>query len=203
MATPTDIVNIALRRCGANRISNLASDASKEGVVARDLYDEARRDLLASHNWNFAVRRASLTVLATEPSFGWDYAYTLPEQFIRLISVHPDDDDDSIIPYKLESMDSEDRVLLCNATTVYIRYIFDEQDPVAMSSGFRDTLAWRLARDFAAALSKSTASAELAEKMHRMTLSRAKSIEGIEDYPERMAEGDWVTARQPNKVIIT
>ena len=198
MATPTDLVNIALRRCGANRISSLENDTTKEAISARDIYDEARRDLLYTHNWNFAVKRAQLTASATEPEFGWDYAYVLPDDFVRLISVHPSDDDESVVPYRLEFLDSEDRVLLCNANQVYIRYVFDLQDPNVMSAGFRDTLSWQLARELAAALSKSSAAAELADNGYRRALSRAKSIDGVEDFPEKMADGSWITDRLPD-----
>lgn len=195
MATSTDIVNIALRRIGANRISSLENDSIKEAIAARDVYDEARRDLLNAHNWNFAIRRIQLTASATVPVFGWDYAYILPEDFIRLISVHPHDNDEATVPYRLEYQTSDDRIIVCNATTVYIRYIFDIQDPNVMSASFRDTLAWQMARELAAALSKSSSAAELADQSYRRALSRAKSIDGVEDYPDRMAEGSWLTER--------
>lgn len=198
MATPTDVVNIALRRIGANRISNLQVDTQKEAVAARDLYDEARRDLLNMHNWNFAIKRDQLTVSATTPEFGWDYAYPLPEDFVRMIGVHPHDSDDAIVEYKLEFQSSDDRVLVTNSNQVYIKYVFDQEDCNLMSAAFRDTLAWRLARDLAAALSKSTASMDKADQMYTKTLSRAKSIDGVEDFPDKMAEGDWITSRFPD-----
>lgn len=199
MATPTDIVNVALRRIGANRISSLENDAHKEAVVARDLYHDARRDVLNTHHWNFAIKRAALTVSATAPAFGWDYAFPLPTDFIRLISAHPTDNDDAQMAYKLEYQSSDDRVLLTDSSTVYIKYIWDLEDANLFSAVFRDALAFRLARDFAGALSKSSAAAELADVGYRKALSRAKSIDGIEDWPERMAEGNWVNARHPDR----
>jgi hypothetical protein len=195
MATPTDIVNIALRRIGADRVSSMENDSSKEARVARDIYDEARRDVLNHHAWNFAIRREQLTASATEPEFGWDYAYPLPDDFVRMVSVHPGEDDDATVPYKLEFQDGDDRVVLCNSNQVYIRYVFDNEDVNTWSASFRDVLAWRLARDFAAALSKSAAAAEGADRALTRALTRSKSIDGIEDWPEKMAEGDWTTIR--------
>ena len=198
MATPTDIVNIGLRRCGATRISNLSSDTSKEAVMARDVYDEARRDILNLHNWNFAIKRDQLTASATEPEFGWDYAYPLPADFIRMVSAHPIDDDTASIEYRLEHQDGDDRVILTDSNQIYIRYVFDQEDANIMSAAFRDVLAWRLAREFAAGLSKSTSAAELADAAYRRALSRAKSIDGVEDFPEAMADGTWITSRWPD-----
>lgn len=197
MATPTAVCNIALRRIGAKALGQLDTDTGKESRVAREIYDEARQDCLSLHHWNFAVKRASLTASSTSPTFGWDYAYPLPDDFIRLISVHPIDDDDSTIEYRLEYQESDDRVLLTNSTTVYIRYVFDHQDVNAMSHAFRDLLAFRLARDFASALAKTVSAAEFSDIAFRRKLARAKAIDGIEDYPEQMAEGSWVTERHP------
>ena len=200
MTTSTDIVNIALRRVGAVRISSLATDSVKEAVTARDLYDEARRDLLASHTWNFATKRARLQSsvaadIAATPAFGWDYAYIMPDDFLRMVSVHPSDAESASIEYRLEFQEDKDRVLLCNSTEVYIKYIFDLEDVNVMSASFRDVLAWRCARDLAAALSKSASAAEMADNAMRRQLARAKSVEGIEDFPDTMAEGDWSKSR--------
>lgn len=197
MATATDIVNKALRRIGANRIDDLDTNQDHEGFVARDLYDECRRDCLNLHNWNFAITRAQLTA-GTTPTFGWDYAYLLPDDFIRLVSVHPFDDEETTVPYRLEYQDDDDRVLVTNANQIYIRYVFDLQDTNVMSAAFRDVLAFQLAREFAGALNKSTAAAELSDIAFRRKLARAKAIDGVQDYPESMAEGSWLTSRHPD-----
>lgn len=197
MPTPTDIVNIGLRRIGANRISNLTTDSTKEAVAARDLYDEGRRDLLSQHNWNFAIKRDQLTASATDPEFGWDYTYPLPEDFIRMISVHPIDDDSAMVPYRLEFQSGDDRVLLCNSNQVYIRYVFDQQDMNLAPASFCDTLAWRMARDLGAAVSKSAAMLELAARAYERALSKSKFSDGYEDFPESMPDGSWITSRSP------
>lgn len=200
MPTSTDIVNVALRRIGATRIASLSTDGTKEAIAARDLYDEARRELLASHAWNFATKRQRLQSsvvadIADTPAAGYAYAYVLPEEALRLVSVHASESDDVEVPYKLEFQEDSDRVILCDATEIYIKYIFDLEDANVMGAVFRDALAWRLARDLAAALAKSASTAELAAGQFARQLSRAKSVDGVEDYPDRMAEGSWATSR--------
>lgn len=200
MPTPTDIVNIGLRRIGADRIGDLQSDSNKPARVARDIYQEARRELLSAHTWNFAAKRTSFDATvdadtADTPTFGWDYAYNLPEDFLRMVSVHPGDSDNSTIDYKLEFQEDADRVLLCNANKVYIKYVFDLEDMNAAGVAFRDALAWRLAREFAGALSKSTAAAQSADAAFRRALAHAKAVDGIENYPTKMDQGDWVRSR--------
>lgn len=195
MSTATDLCNIALRRIGSERLNNLYTDVSHTAVVVRDIYDEARRDCLNLHNWNFASKRLALTVSTTAPAFGFDYAYPLPEDFIRMISVHPYDDESATVEYRLEFQEDDDRVLVTNSNQIFIRYVFDLEDANVMSAAFRDVLAFRLARDFAAALPQSSTLAELTDAAFRRKLSHAKTIDGIEDFPDRMADGSWVTER--------
>lgn len=199
MTTPTIIVNHALRLIGATRINDFDTATEKEAVIARDIYDEVRQDLLAATNWNFALRRASLTASSTDPTFNFDYAYPLPADFIRLASVHPHDDDETTVAYRLENQDGDDRVLLSKSNTVYIRYVFDLQDAGLMSAYFRSLFSLRLARDLAAALNKPQSMIDRLDGAYRRKLARAKAQDGVEDDQMKMAEGDWVTARGPDE----
>lgn len=195
MSTATDIINVALRRIGSQRVGDIKTDNTNEARVARDLYDESRRSLLTQHSWNFAIKRSILSQFATAPTSGWDYTYVLPDDFLRVLNVSSSEDDSGVVPYALEFQTGVDRALLCNSNTVYLRYIFDCDDASIFSGPFRDALSWLLARDFAAALSKSTSAAELADRSFVRALNKAKSIDGVEDWPEKMAEGDWISSR--------
>jgi hypothetical protein len=53
--TRTDIANLALSKLGAEPITNLDADATKEGIHARLWYDQTLREVLRSHFWNFAM----------------------------------------------------------------------------------------------------------------------------------------------------
>lgn len=67
MATEVDIVNRALQKIGATRITSLAQNV-KEAREASFLYDIVRDAELRAYNWRFAIRRASLTYLLPEPT---------------------------------------------------------------------------------------------------------------------------------------
>ena len=68
MPAETDIVNVALRLICGSPITSM-TDGTKNGNVANDVFDELRDDMLRSHNWNFATKRASLARSATTPTF--------------------------------------------------------------------------------------------------------------------------------------
>ncbi len=194
--TDTAIINAALRRIGLTGLeSDLRTDTTRAGIAARDIYDERRKELLARHTWKFAKKRVQLTVSATTPAFGRQFAYPLPDDFIRLVSVHPTSDDESVCAYKLEATDEDDRVVLTDQAACYIVYIFDQQNTEVMSATFRRCLVYACAMDLAPALNRPDSIEQFSEVGLRRLLGEAKAIDGMEDYPDRMAEGSWSTQR--------
>ena len=197
----TQICNLALLEIGATTLSSFENDQTKEGKVAREIFHHCRRLSLAHCGWNGAKKSAQLTQMeVTTPTF-WDHAYEVPDDCIRILSVHPSNDPYTVIPYELQyqtagsAADETEYAILANTNQLYLRYIWDQQDLGAMSPGFHDILSFELARKFAVALSKSEAAKELTDKQLRRRLTIAKAIDGQEDYPERLAEGSWHRSR--------
>lgn len=195
--TPTNICNIALARIGAKEITSFENSTDREGELCRRLYNTARRSVLTYHHWNGAKRSTSLSQNSSVTPVFWDYAYTLPTDFIRIISCHPSDDLNSTCDFTIENANDTDAdtVLLSDSNTIYIQYVFDCIDLSVMSQGFRDVLAFVLARDFCLALGKSAQKYELTDKQFRRSLTIAKSQDGFDDYPQRLADGSWVRSR--------
>lgn len=197
--TSTSICNIALTRIGAKEITSVENDANREAVICRRLFHVARRTVLASHHWNGAKRSVQLTQIAaaTVTPIFWSYAYTLPTDFIRVISVHHSDDLNATCDFTIENANDADadNVLMSDSNQIYIQYVFDNQDIGTLSQGFRDVLAFQLARDLCLALGKSTSKYELTNREYRRALTNAKSVDGFDDYPKRLPDGSWVTSR--------
>jgi hypothetical protein len=200
MASETGIVNIALARIGVERISSLDSDTVKPARVARDLFDEARDELLRSGTWNFATRRASLSkVSGFTPAFGFDYAYTLPSDFLRVMSVHPVDSVERQVRYQIENISdggTPKTVLLSNSNNLYLRYVAQITDVNRMSPMFRSLLAQKLAVDLGHALDRSNGQIEMHERKLGQMMARARAVDGVEDWPEAFSAGSWITSRE-------
>lgn len=200
-ATPTSICNQALIEVGASPMSDMATEITKEAKIAREIFHPCRRRALAQCGWNGAKKAAQLTQSEdTTPTF-WAYAYESPEDLIRVLSIHSSNDMDAGVPYEIAyqsgSGDDESAIksILSHSNQLYIRYVFDQLDLSAMSPGFHDYLAFELARTFAVALQKSESAKEFTAAESRRRLTLAKALDGQEDYPEKMAEGSWVTGR--------
>ena len=198
--TETAIVNMALRRAQVTaRLSALDTDTTKEAKVARDLYDYKRDHLLRSHAWNFAKTRVELpTVTPDNTLVGYDYAFTMPSDALRVLAVSPVDEAESRVRYKIETVEVSStyiRVILTNSTTLFLRYIRKVETVDLFDPSFTEAFTWDLAKDFALAIRESTSQAEFCDRQCRLALASARSTNGIEDWPDEFPLGSWVSER--------
>lgn len=195
--TDTAIVNRALRRAGEARISAM-TDAVPGAASARDVYDYERDSLLRSHPWNFATARYKLNRLADAPVFEFEYAYSLPSDFLRIVAVYDNEAGDGSVRYKMESLLSGGdwhRVILCDAEDVYARYVRKVTDTSLFDPLFADCLVLKLASIFATDLTNSNTLMQLFEQKLRDVRSDARSTDGIEDMMDRRPIGSWAASR--------
>jgi hypothetical protein len=198
IATEEDVVNLALSHIGAKAISDLDNDTTVEATEARRVYYNDRDMLLRSHTWSFMTKRAQLTDSGVDPAFGWDEAYLLPSDFWRVVSVHATDSEQDMPPYKMEIQEVSSvntKVILINSSTCYLRYIFKETDPSKWDSLFQDALAWRLAASLSLAIPVTLTTFDRLDEKAERALVVAKSVEGVEDWPDQLPDGSWVTER--------
>lgn len=200
MATETELVNAALRRGGgAKRILALTDSVGSAGI-AQDVLTSERDDLLRSGVWNFAITRIQLAQMSTLPVFGWSFAYALPSDCERVVSVHDNADGTGAVPYKVESILQADgsyiNVIATDSPTVYLRYCRQVTDPNLMTASFRQVLILRMAKIFAISIAKSNPLFQALDAEEQRAYRQARSIDGIEDYPERLPEGSWATSRR-------
>lgn len=201
MVSTFDVINVALRRVGATRIVDFTDDGAS-ATVAEDLFSEILDDLLRQHAWNFATRRAKLAQLSETPTFEFDHAYTMPPEWIRTVSVHPNDAGAGTMFYREEMVDNK-RVIVTSADEVYLRYIVRVTDANLWPPDFRNALSMLLARDFSIPLGNSNTLHANFDKLSRNAIARARSSDSMGSSPERMPRGSWVTRRGgPSRPIV-
>lgn len=86
MATKLDICNEALDFCGADIIADLTDQNVRAQACSRS-YPLALGEILEAHPWPFAKKQVAL-VAATAPDFDWNYAYTLPADYLTMIKLN-------------------------------------------------------------------------------------------------------------------
>ena len=179
MSTELDICNLALSRLGDSAI--VASINPPEGSAQAEhcarFYPIARGVVLEAHNWLFATRRLPLSRLDTD-TFNWAYAYAVPNQTLKVISVLPptgSSEDDSQ-DYEIESGDSAN-VILTNQPDAVAKVLVLITDTTRYSYHAADAIAWLLASYLAGPLLKNEAGAAAAAKCfqaYRAVIGEAK-----------------------------
>lgn len=134
--------------------------------------------------------RKALTPL--RPDFLYDYRYTLPADFVRVLGFAEPG-------YESEAWEVVGSELFTDyGITVPIRYTTLLKDPAAFGGQLYSALVSRLAHELAPAVTDSTSREERAEKRWERQLERAKSSDGKESGPSTIAEAptSWIAARR-------
>ena len=131
-----DICNLALGHLGEHSIISVnPPDDSRQAVLCNRFYADSVNDVLQLHEWNCAIKRASLAQEASTPAFGYSYQYQLPNDCLHVIEMS-----EAIYTYKIEG-----GKLLTDAGTVSIKYISSSVNPPLFSNLLAEAIALWLA----------------------------------------------------------
>jgi hypothetical protein len=169
------ICNLALAHIGDQSILSL-DDPSQEARFCNLLYDPTRREILRSHNWNFAVSLVQLPMLTDSPPFDWAYAYQLPIDFFKLIQVNAFGSEQTTQNYEIQG-----RQLLSDKEEAAISYVRDITDANYFDSVFTEILALRLAARLAKPLAGSMDISTRLNADYKYLLGEARRIDGVEN----------------------
>jgi len=190
VADRVEICNMALALCGTRRITAM-DNPSREARVCNDNYDICRRTLLRKHRWNFATKRTVLdTVSPTAPAFGFEYAFPLPDDCIRIYAVYSGTAILDEVMYRVEGKN-----LLSDSSQLWLKYIWDIQTTVEFDPLFDRYLAATLAETIHPQINGSAASLELIQRQLKDAKREAKFVDGVEDPPEEFDADVWIASR--------
>jgi hypothetical protein len=162
MASVLDICNLALSHIG--EAANLSSIDPPEGSVAAELcsrfYAIARDNVLVMHDWGFATRRALPVSLADVPA-GWQYAYALPADLLKVIKVVPDES--GCAEWWANHYAVESGVLVSQMASPMLVYVAREEDATRYPSLFVQALSLYLASLLAGPIIKGDTGASMAK----------------------------------------
>ena len=176
--TSVEICNLALAHLGEAPITALdTSTAASRACVAT--YEPVRDEVLRSHRWNFAAKRAALTQ-GTTPAFGWGYSYTLPNDCLRVWQVNGAAEGES------KDWVIEGRAILSDADTCTLLYGARVTDVSLWDALFVQALGLRLAMQLSEIIRGTTGkTAELQAQYERVTAPLARRIDANEARRQR------------------
>lgn len=144
-SSDTELCNLALSHLGEAPIVSLNDDSKAARACALE-YQPTLDALLREHRWNFAKDRATLSQLSAVPAFGWDHAYQLPSNFLRVLEFNDTEIGDVIS----EEFDIEGQAILTDSDAVNLVFIKRITDTTLFDALFVRAFSLQLAINISA-----------------------------------------------------
>jgi len=167
------------------------SPTNEAGRQCANQWDQALRSALELGSWNFALVRAQLNP-ATAPAFGYQNAFQLPADVVRLVYVSPT----GRMGNPMRDYANENGQILTDASACFISYV---SSIAAMRLGawpasFTDFVAADLAQRIAPKLSASDSLKEIIAREYKRRKAIALGWDAQQQPPEQMPMGKWASA---------
>jgi hypothetical protein len=203
--TKIEICNHALLKIGADTIASLDINSNTdEGVVysaklCNTFFNQALEEVLRTHKWNSAMKRATLSRLLDAPAFKFKYQYQLPTDCIRVVNLYDtpeayDDRSEWVI---------EGNLILCDYEAVYLSYVSKVEDVNTLDAFLTQAIVQNLAIKLSVPMQLDTAMQNnLIQEYDSVILPKARSVDTLENKYWEMEESDFLLSRQHESPII-
>lgn len=173
-ASPVEIASNALLFLGAKPINSFSEDSDFAGLAGA-LWPSTRDDVFRAHPWNCNIKRVLLSPLVSAPVYEFGYAFQLPSDCLRVLSVG----DRNFTNYRLEG-----RTILMGESSCYLRYVFRNEDATTYDASLTMALQYAMASRMAYAVTKSSGTQQTMEAQYRDYAKSARAVDGLEDVPD-------------------
>ena len=170
MASDIDISSNALQMIGATSINSF-TDPGSGAKVASALYETILEAMLTTNYWRFTVKQQSLNRLSSTPLNGYQYAFQIPTDSLKIERVDPRSG------YKI----FEDK-LYSNHTEIAVDYVY-RPSTSSFPAYFVLALTYKLAAEFALAVRDSDKINALYERKHLAALADGFAADA-QQYPQ-------------------
>lgn len=174
---------------------NDIDDKEAKSIKCKSLWNGTRDELLRLHDWTWATKRVELQQDATEPVYGFTYAYTLPSDCLRVLMATPNEDDLNDDYQDQAFYRIERGRVLCDEETLYLKYISRVEETGRYDAVFAGCMASRLAFKLAGSLTKSASIAQSMAKIAEIRLSEARGMDNREGGMMTYKRSSWKDAR--------
>lgn len=178
-SSAVSICSNALLLLGDSPIDSFDVDNNRTRLVA-NLYAYKRNKVLRAHPWNCATKRVILSPDVTAPEFDWAYQFTLPDDWLRTLSVGLEDDPDDYRP--------EGRLILMDSNVCRLRYIWNNEVEATWDSLLIDAMTQVMVAALTYPITKSTTKQATEEEIVKRVLKEARSVDGQEAPPETLGD---------------
>lgn len=195
MADKLSIYREALRLLGQQRIASL-DEPHPSRFTLDDIWDSAVAYLLSQGLWNFAIRSVELSEAEDiEPLFGYDYAFTRPDDWVRTASIC--NEPTFLTPF--EDYEDEGGMWYASVKPLYIRYVSNDTDYGLDIGSWREpfykTLAAYLAFESNLVIANDKGNRNDLFNLYEKRLKHAKALDAVDERVKRPRPGRLTRSR--------
>jgi hypothetical protein len=203
--TQTSIANRALQLLGYQPISLITDNDRGARAMAR-AYAPVLLELLRSHPWSFAIKRAQIPASATAPIFGGGNYFPLPSDYLGFAP--PDQVLNSVSgispgggtmagyrDYQIENVGGVSAVVSHEPSPLRIRYVSSDVTEAQFDPCFAESLAAALAVATCEELTQSNTKLQNIQAILKAQLEMAKKRGAMESRPSLPPVDSWILAR--------
>jgi len=183
-ASEIEIVNRSLALLGISSITSLA-DQTEAASTSNLLWNDSRAATFRSHPWNCLTKRAALAKDIAAPSWGFANSFTLPADYLRLLSI-----EEPLISYEVEN-----GFIFSDDDSMNIKYTALVTDVTKYDVLLVDALAARLSADLCQPLLQSASAMDAMWKMYQEKLREARYVDAQENSQDILEADTWMDAR--------
>lgn len=186
-SSPVQICSNALLMLGAQTINSF-DDESERATIVANLWPNSLLAILRAHPWNCAIKRVVLAPDVAAPAFEFPYAFTLPGDCLRLLSLGEDGEH---LPYALEG-----RKILMHDNDCRLRYLYRNEDIPSWDTLLVAAAEAYMAMTCAYPITKSAAQVDAMSKLFTFKLQQARTIDAQENPPDTVGDFPLLNARR-------
>jgi hypothetical protein len=150
---------------GANAITSL-TDETEEARTINRVYESALRSVLSECKWNFATKRALLTLTTDELDWyftGEVYVYNKPSDMVRIFDTS----------YRYAMWREEGGYIISDTASLGVLYVYYLDTPSSYSSAFIEALIDKLCIEIAYRIVNSASLADKFRLVYKDSIGRA------------------------------
>jgi len=197
MTDKLSIYNGALNIIGERRLANVTENRESRFKLD-DIFDnDFKNRILQMGQWNFAARSVKIPASTTvTPTFGFEFAFPKPDDFVRTMRIAFDD----FFKQPITRYNDESQFWFMNEEEIFVQYVSNDiqfgGDFSLWPFNFTEMAEHYLAYKVAPRLTGLDLTATELLGKWKMALREAKAVDGMEAPARWAPQGAWASSRQ-------
>lgn len=189
VSSAVEICNIALAKIGHEGFITTLTENSKGAKYMNIFYESIRDEVMGSHLWRFARKRAVLAPLSETVLFDGGKYFQYPNDCLRIVGT------DKEYFHSGERWMREGDKIIADTDTLKIVYLSRVENVALYDASFVDCLATRLAYEACMPIMKDKSLKEQLKADRRESLIRAAHVSSVEQDGEVFISEAFLRAR--------